>query len=204
MIVFVETNFLLELVLQQEELEHCQRIVRFAQSEKIDLVMPAYSLVEPYEAFHRRHAERRKLIAEVHQQTRQLRRSPNLSESLSDAASVERIILDSQAQERAALDAVRHELLRAATIISLGPEIVGNSIAIRSELEMSGQDSVVLASVLNYARSVGMPPSVFLNRNKKDFQDPTVLDLLGSVNCKLLTSFRAGCEYLEHTLVGEF
>lgn len=46
MIVFVETNFLLELVYQQEEHESCEAILALAEAGRIDLVLPAFSVAE--------------------------------------------------------------------------------------------------------------------------------------------------------------
>ncbi len=44
--VYVESNFVLELVLEQEEFEYCQKILDLSSQQKINLVLPAYSLVE--------------------------------------------------------------------------------------------------------------------------------------------------------------
>lgn len=49
MIVYVETNFVLELALGQEQSDSCREILRLAQSENLSLAVPAYSLMEPYE-----------------------------------------------------------------------------------------------------------------------------------------------------------
>jgi len=49
MIVYVETNFVLELALLQEQHESCEAIVQLCQAGAIRLVLPAYSLIEPYE-----------------------------------------------------------------------------------------------------------------------------------------------------------
>ena len=47
--VYVETNFVLELALLQEQHESCEKILRFQQTGKIRLIVPAYSLIEPFE-----------------------------------------------------------------------------------------------------------------------------------------------------------
>ena len=48
--VYAESNFVLEHALQQEESDSCGEIIRLASASKITLVVPAFSLAEPYQA----------------------------------------------------------------------------------------------------------------------------------------------------------
>lgn len=47
--VYVETNFVLELALLQEQQESCQKLLDLAEAGRINLILPAFSLTEPYE-----------------------------------------------------------------------------------------------------------------------------------------------------------
>jgi len=47
MIVYVESNFVLELAFLQEEYERCLELLRLAESQDIHLVLPAVSIGEP-------------------------------------------------------------------------------------------------------------------------------------------------------------
>ena len=44
MIVYVESNFVLELAFLQEEYESCMELLRLAESRDIHLVLPAFSI----------------------------------------------------------------------------------------------------------------------------------------------------------------
>jgi hypothetical protein len=48
--VYVESNFVLEHALQQEESHRCNEIIRLASVGQITLVVPAFSLAEPHQA----------------------------------------------------------------------------------------------------------------------------------------------------------
>jgi hypothetical protein len=48
--VYVESNFVLEHALEQEEYESCAAIVRLAARHQLKLVVPAFSLAEPHQA----------------------------------------------------------------------------------------------------------------------------------------------------------
>ncbi len=61
MIVYVESNFVLELAFLQEEYESCLELLHLAESEAIHLVLPAFSVGEPYEVWVRRSKQRREL-----------------------------------------------------------------------------------------------------------------------------------------------
>lgn len=62
MIVLAESNFVLELALQQEELDEADRLVAMAEAREIELVIPACALFEPYETLVRRRKARAALL----------------------------------------------------------------------------------------------------------------------------------------------
>jgi hypothetical protein len=49
MIILAESNFVLELAFQQEERDEVERLVVMAEARKVELVIPACALFEPYE-----------------------------------------------------------------------------------------------------------------------------------------------------------
>ena len=48
MIVYVESNFILELAYLQEDHENCGRILKLAEAGKIQLILPAFAIAEPF------------------------------------------------------------------------------------------------------------------------------------------------------------
>jgi len=54
MIVYAESNFILELAFLQEEHESCVTLLELAKSKEIVLVLPAFCIGESYEAWVRR------------------------------------------------------------------------------------------------------------------------------------------------------
>ena len=76
--VFVETNFVLELALDQQESSSCERLLQFAQERAIQLHLPAYSLIEPHETLTRRHLDREALRTRVAAELVQIARSSHL------------------------------------------------------------------------------------------------------------------------------
>src|SRR6266446_5464157 len=75
MIVYVESNFVLELAFLQEEYESCLELLRLAESQDIHLVLPAFSIGEPYEVWVRRSKQRRELRDQMSTASRELWRS---------------------------------------------------------------------------------------------------------------------------------
>lgn len=59
--VYAESNFVLEIVLTQEQHAACKDFVTLADRHEVELVLPAFSLFEPYTTLERRRQERHKL-----------------------------------------------------------------------------------------------------------------------------------------------
>ena len=75
MIVYAEANFVLELALQQEQHEACEHIVDLCSTKRISLIVPAYSIAEPYKTIVRRGKQRKRFNVEFNQVTREITRS---------------------------------------------------------------------------------------------------------------------------------
>jgi len=80
-IVYIESNFVLELALVQEDSTSCEAILQLAETGAIMLAVPAFSLGEPYETLVRRHRERRLLAGALAGEMTQLRRSTAYKEA---------------------------------------------------------------------------------------------------------------------------
>ena len=65
-------------------------------------------------------------------------------------------------------------LLDTAVAIVLDTAILKAELTVQAEFGISGQDAIVLASVLAHLESNRPGVSCFLNRNTKDFDDPDI------------------------------
>src|SRR5258708_6904122 len=74
-IVYVETNFLLELSYLQGRCDSCQLILDFAKARTITLALPAFSAAEARATSHRRSSERREFQASLQRHIREISRS---------------------------------------------------------------------------------------------------------------------------------
>jgi len=91
MIVLAESNFVIELALEQEEAAHAQRMVELAEAHQIALVIPACAFTEPYQTSARRRKERSALVSLLQKDLRQLARSKSFTELLRTSNEVEQI-----------------------------------------------------------------------------------------------------------------
>ena len=61
--LYVETNFVLEMVLGQEQVGACERILTAMEIGAVELVLPAFSVMEPYRRLAARAHDRKNLTA---------------------------------------------------------------------------------------------------------------------------------------------
>ena len=73
--VYVETNFVLELVFAQEQWQDCERVLTICASGSATLHLPAYCLAEPHEKLTRQARNRRELQQRLDAELRQLART---------------------------------------------------------------------------------------------------------------------------------
>lgn len=196
MSVYIETNFVLELALAQEQQASCEEILQLSEARRIDLVIPAYCLVEPYETLIRRHRQRKGMKADLDAEMGQLTRTATYSERLRGFQDLTALLIDSADEEAKRLEEVRRRLLASSQVVPLDTDCLSAATRYQERHDLSPQDSMVYASVIAHLARSGRAESCFLNRNSKDFDDPDLVDELQQHGCKLIPRFDDGLDHI--------
>src|SRR5947199_5754694 len=114
--VYVESNFVLELALVQEQSASCLEILRLGESGHIRLIIPGYCLTEPLDTILRRHKDRKRLRLELDAELQQLARTIPYQERLRGFREATSILLESAGHESERLAAVQSQLLDFAEV----------------------------------------------------------------------------------------
>ena len=197
--IYVETNFVLELALDQEQRESCEQILSLCEKGKAQLIIPAYSFAEPYEMLRRHHEERKRLKKALDRELQQLIRTELYRSWLSDLQSLTTLLIDSADDEAKRFDATRSRLLRISEIIPLTAQILGEVARNQKVHALSPQDALVYTSVLQHLKQGVSAQGCFLNKDR-DFNDPDIVEELSTYNCKLLPRFDSGYEFILHSI----
>jgi predicted nucleic acid-binding protein len=196
----VESNFVLELAFLQEEYESCNHLIILAESHKIKLVVPAFSIAEPYDVLVRRSRQRTELNRRLADEMHELSRSRPYTEIVEQSREFTRILIQSGEEEKRRLDDALGRILEYAEVIPIGADTLKAAIQFQERLSLSPQDSVVYASVVNHLSSAPADLKCFLNKNSKDFVNPDIKEQLARYNCRLITKFADGLSYIQHYL----
>jgi len=201
MIIYAESNFVLELALLQKEHQSCQKILSFCETDNIHLLLPAMCLTEPLETLVRRAKNRKSLASQLEIEIKQLSRTALYSVQLDTLQEVTALLLQSREDEMLRLFCELENILKVAEIIPMVPEILPLATDFQKYLKLPPQDSIVYASVVHHLNTVDESiPKCFLNLNSKDFSHLDIKTTLNSHNCKLLFSFEKGYHYIQHQL----
>ena len=124
--VYIESNFVLELALMQEQHESCEKILSLCETGTINLVLPAFCVAEPYETLVRRAKHRSKLAKDVADELKQLSRSTPYkdSEEINALQNVTGLLVRSGEEEEQKLQQTLNRILKVAEIIPLEAEIL--------------------------------------------------------------------------------
>lgn len=194
--VYVESNFVLELALVQEQHESCEAILRLGETGQLRLVIPAYSLVEPYETLVRRHRQRKRMKSELDDELRQLARTLPYARRLENFQNLTALLIESAKEEAERLEDVRVRLFKTAHVIALELPVLEAAARYQRAHDLSPQDAAVYAAVRFQLEREKAPRSCFLNKNSKDFDDPDLVEELDAQGCKLLPRFDAGYRFI--------
>ena len=198
MTVYVESNFVLEHSLQQEEYDSCKAIIRIrmASSGQVSLAVPAFSLAEPHFALSGKKRARSQLSNDLRTHLAELGRSRPHRKVPASFEPLAALLVARAQEEPKALRATISELLSTADVIALNTAILKFAAEVQTQYSMSGQDAIVLASVITHLEMNRPARSCFLNRNSKDFDDPNIRERLEALGCRFFARFEDGLRYI--------
>jgi predicted nucleic acid-binding protein len=198
-IVLVETNFVLELAFSRDKFVSCRDLIGLAERNEIRLLLPAYSLIEPYEAIIRRQRSRAELYDTVSREIKEITRSFQFEEPALQLAQLSGLLIQVGEVEQDELRKIISDLLKVASIIDLDSAVLQHALTLQADLGLSPQDSVVFASVLSSLAKLG-GPACFVTKNRKDFAVPGIVETLERFDCKLLLDFEGALHYVRNRL----
>jgi predicted nucleic acid-binding protein len=198
--VYVETNFALELAFQQEQFESCEQILQLCEAERVQLVIPAYSLSEPHEKLNRQAKIRRDLQQGLDAELRQLSRTASYTSRISNIQDIANLLVQSNEEERQRFVQYRERLLQSAEVIALTVNILTEAARCEAPYDLKPQDALVYASVITHLRQHQPQIACFLNRNTKDFDNPDIVDELNRFNCRMIPRFDHGYGFIRSQL----
>lgn len=199
--VYVESNFVLELALRQEQAAVAEEILVRAERRQIELAFPSISLSEPFSTITHRARTRENLSTRFNEQVRDLLRSSMHQQDAAALEPIAGILAQVGEREMDLLVSTVNRLLVTGIVIQIDQAIFRNAIRYRNDFDFSEQDATIYASVLSHlAQSRSAGPHLFISRDKH-FSDPKIASELGHHDCIFVPSFARGVELLDQVQV---
>lgn len=198
--VFVESNFVLELVWEQQEAPSCRKLVGLASAKSIRLFLPAYSFIEPHETLTRRKLDRDALQSQVSWELTQLARSEQLAERASASQEIVKLLIESSEYEATQVEKVKQRLWSVSEVLPLDLKVLRSAAECQADYNLSAQDAIVYASIRTQLELDHAALSCFISRNPRDFKNPDLSRDLASLNCKYFSSFVTALQFIEHAI----
>lgn len=196
-VVYAETNFLLELAYVQEQHASCEQLLAMAEAGHLRIVLPAFSFVEARAAIRSRLDQRRRAWDTVYPPLIEMKRSaPYQFSGEAVVRMLDLLLVESTKEELKRLEDLLSRLPAVTELIPMDSAILGMVPDLQQRLAFSFQDAVVCASVIHHLDHTRPAVSCFLNRNAKDFANSNVTQALRQRGCRLITRFDQGLGYV--------
>jgi hypothetical protein len=197
LIVYVESNLILEIALGQEQSTAAEQILGAATSGVVELVVPQFCLSEPFSTLTERGRGRLRLSRMLTEQLRQLERSsPHkpLIEALQVAPAT---LVSFEKAELDLLESTVGRLLAAGSTIALDGTMFQRAIAYRQMYALSAQDATIYSCIIAHLSTQDpTEPKCFVSRNYKEFDDPDIRDELRQYTCEYADSFENALRFI--------
>lgn len=200
MIVYVESNFVLELALEQEQAQYAEAIFGLAEQSSLTLVIPSFALSEPFSTIELRKRNRERLSAELAGQLRQLRRSALHRDLVARSEPAVLSLGESYEREKASLQAVVRRIAACGSVIALDTAVFQQATRHQGQYGLSPPDAIIYASVLAHVQQAPSAEPKYLVSKDKGFNDPGLIAQLRSYNCHFSGDFQVAAALIRNSI----
>jgi len=188
--LYVESNFVLEVALGQEDSESAEQLLEFAEQGGVQIALPAFALSEPFSTITGRRRDRGRMVGQFNDQIRQLARSLPHREDVASLTPIRDIVAQIDGREAARLAQTVERILGIARRIETDLSIFREALNFQERFDLEVQDAIILAAAVADLRGGTVPgPHFFANRNRKDFELPQVEAELQALDCSIVFTF---------------
>ena len=195
--IYCETNFILEIVFSQEQANYCQKIVSLGKKRKLNLILPAYAFAESIYKLDAQNKERELFRRDLTIQINALSRNKQYDSQIHNLRSLETFLTQNIEEERTRFEKCRKELTKIAQIIPFDAKNLKDAKLVQSKYDLTLQDAIIFSSVLAHLQQNKSNQNCFLNRNAKDFNDPSIRNHLKKLSCKFFADFERAFNFIE-------
>jgi len=217
MIVYVESNFFLEIALNQEEAPIASDILALAQGGKIELAFPSFALSEPFTTLMNRHGKRTSLYNSLRTTLRDIKRSEPMKQTALGIETLLNTLVASNENEVDLLHSVVEQILAVGRVIETDIFSLREAMSYQKILDLAPQDSIIYATIVADLKKRSQEElKCFLSRDKKAFsaEDDSTANVakernkkkmearerikneLNTYECKYFSSFDSGASYI--------
>lgn len=197
LVLYVESNFVLELALLQQEHSACEEILTICKTKKVRLIIPSFSISEPYHTINNRKADRTNLANSLGNTLTELSRTSSYKQNIMLWQQQISFLTQTIEEDAHRLQTIMEDILNLCEIIQLDKTIIEESKKYRSILK--DKDSIIYASVLEHLKTGREKEKIFIARDG-DFHTEEIKKTLMSFNCKILYKFTDGLNYIKHKI----
>jgi len=200
MIVYVESNYILEIALQQEQFKYAQKLLELSQKKIINLVIPSISIIEPYWTINNKSHKRNKINEYLNQEIKQLNRSSIYNKKSQCLSNVNKYLININISTEVHLEKTICDMQKKCEIIKFDSNIIKNSRNY-NYFKLKKIDLLILTSIIEDLKTQKSDErKCFISRNSKDFDSPEIKDLLSEYGCILINNFRDGINFINFIL----
>jgi predicted nucleic acid-binding protein len=189
-IVYVESNFVLELALGQEQAADAELILAAAERGSIELAIPDVSFGEPFSTVLVRSRTRERVVTQLNQQIQDLTRSPRTMAHMAALQPIPALLQQLDAAENLAVFSVAERLLHAGRTLRLSADSLTKARAFQAQFGLQPFDAIIIGAVVSdLAQQPQGSDRWFVSRNWRDFDDPGIRADLAQFGCAYAESF---------------
>lgn len=202
MVVYVESNFVLELALGQAQAAAAEAILALAEGGAIELAIPAISLSECHSRMGYRRVDVLRFIESLNVRQRELELA---LPTRNDVAAALTLMLDALAdtlqKETTSLQAIMDRVTRRSRILTTDAVMLAHAASYRSTYRLEPVDSMIYATIVaDLGRGVPMADSCFISRDAAFAQAGISAELASLGGSRYISNFPDGLRFIQSTI----
>ncbi len=202
MIVYVETNFVLELAREQEQAISAKKILELAQDGKLELAFPSFSLSEAFSTIKREQNERNDLFNSLVKTLKELQRSEPHTKIMVDLGPVLVVLKEAVQKEFEPLHSIVGQMLHIGGSLETDETGFWQAVVYQRQFNLQQQDSIIYSAIItDLQRRTLQEAKCFLSLDNRAFaSNPRIKSELKLYNCLYFGNVQKSLSFIQHAI----
>jgi len=200
--LYVESNFLVEIIESQSEANACRQLMSFCENGSLPFSIPQFCLFEVVEKIHRLNSDSGEFYKKLNQHLKMLENNSSVSFSAKEMREKIGFLETVKSTRDDELQRISQWFIDHSEILHGSNNFISNGFTARANYDLKIEDAIIF-SIIRENLNEGKNSSIFVSKDRKGFDSLDIITAIQEKGCQIVFGFGNALNLVKNKLLNK-